>query len=324
MNINCYYEYIPVNENIRWAWTYNFSKMPDFLQERYPEHKFNKIHRWSGNMGHKNPWDGIEPYDKNKHPIISDTIFIIENEDTKKYFVISTWDKCYWELHIWSDLKEKCVEIFTPFGMQLNDWTYELAPMDYTPINLPLNILHEEHLIDELYYDNLEKNNRIIPEKLFFQSLGAYGFREHIYLKDPRFDFHNAYSPDIREWLTKLSRYKINIDINCAAEVSNRTGEILGLGCVLLRPEIRHQFHNPLIPNYHYVAVEHDYFNGGPIDDFYASLADAYINTFNKIKDDKDYLDFISKNGREYFDKYIRREKWINDLLNLIDLNKLS
>jgi hypothetical protein len=323
MKINCYYEFMPSTESTRCAWHVNFNNLPDNLKKKYPNYEFNKIQRWSGTMGHMNPFDGVQPFDKLKHSIITDTIFIIENDENKKYFVISTWDKTYWDVYCWSDLKEKCVDIFSIAGMHLNDVTYKIAPLKYTPLNLQLNIVNEEKIIDELYYENLKEDKRIIPEKLFFQSLGAYLFRNHI-SKDDRFDFVNATTPNIRDWLKKLNQFKINIDINCVAEPSNRIGEILGLGSVLLRPKLKHEFHNPLIPNFHYVAVEHEDYSDDEILKNYNLLADAYISTFNKIKNDDEYLRYISANGRDYFDKYLRNEKWVETLLNLIDIDKLK
>jgi hypothetical protein len=307
----------------RAAWYVHFNNLPDILKKKYPNYEFNKINRWSGDLGHKHPFKGGEPFDKFKHSLITDTIFIIENDENKKYFVISTWDKTYYDVRDWHDLKEKCVDIFSVAGMQLNDFSFELAPMKYTPLNLNLNILGEDKIIDELYYENLENDKRIIPEKLFFQSLGSYLFRDYI-SRDDRFDFVDRGTPDIRDWLKKLNQFKINIDINCVAEPSNRNGEILGLGSVLLRPKLKHQFHNPLIPNYHYVAVEDERYCDDEILTNFNLLADAYISTFNKIKHDDEYLKYISANGRDYFDKYLRPEKWLDTLINLIDIDKLK
>jgi hypothetical protein len=333
MKINIYYEFPHPNTLLeggtKSSWVHNLSNLSDMLIEKYPNINFEKKQRWSGAMGNLNPWDGTEPFDKNKHATISDTILIIENDENKKYFVISIWDKGYYELNSWSDLKEKCVEIFAICGMHLDDRTYKLSPMKYTPLNFPPNIFGEEKIIDELYYENLKNNKRIIPEKLFFQSLVPYLFREYIHNHDNRFDSVIGYNSEIREWLNKLSRYKINIDINCVGEPSGRGVEILGLGSVLLRPKLSHQFQNPLIPNYHYIEVEHEFYD--PIihgDDinvkYYKSLADAYIDTFEKVKGNNDLINFISKNGREYYENYCITEKWLNTTLGLIDLNKLK
>lgn len=322
MKINLYYEFphhsTLLGGEIKSSWVHNLSNLSDMLIEKYPNIEFEKKYRWSGTMRNLNPWDGIEPFDKNKHATVSDTIFIIENDENKKYFVISLWDKGYYELMAWSDFEEKCMEVFAICGMHLNDFTYELSPMKYTPLNFPPNIFGEEKIIDELYYENLKIDNRVIPDKPFFQSLVPYLFREYIHKNDNRFNSVIGFDSNIRDWLNKLSKYKINIDINCVGEPSGRMVEILGLGCALLRPRLRHQFKNPLIPNYHYVEVECE--NLGD----YKLLADAYIDKFEKIKNDTDLLNFISKNGREYYENYCVTEKWLKDTFNSINLDKLK
>ena len=62
-----------------------------------------------------------------------------------------------------------------------------------------------------------------------------------------------------------------------------------GLGNVLIRPKLRVKFHNELIPDYHYVSID--------VTDFsdYETLANATFDRFEKIKSDKDYLNFILK-----------------------------
>lgn len=333
MKVNLYYEFpnsgALVNGSIFVSWPVLLSKLADLLMEKYPHIQFEKINRWSGTMSSKNPWSqelGV-PFDKNIHSSISDTIFIIENEENKKYFVISLWDKGYYEMSAWSDLEEKCVEIFSHAGMHIDDVSYELSPMKYTPLNIPIILNGEEEIIDELYYDNLKNNTRIIPDKLFFQSSRPYLFREYVHLYDDRFNHVVGYDRNMRDWLVKLSKYKINIDINCVAEPSGRISQIMGLGTALLRPNLRHQFQNPLIPDYHYIEVKHDFYDPSKYESipvFYKSLADAYIDTFERVKNDEEFLRFISKNGREYWENYCVGEKWLNTTLSLINLDKLK
>jgi hypothetical protein len=332
MKINLYYEYPNaeslLNGSIYTSWPILFSKLSDILIENHPEINFEKKFRWSGNMSSKNPWTnelGI-PFDKNTHSSISDTILIIENEENGKYFVITIWDKSYYELNMWSDFKERCVEIFTYMGMHLDDYTYKLSDMEYTPINIPLILNGEEDIINNLYYENLKNDTRIIPEKLFFQSSRPYLFRDYIHHHDNRFNSVIDYDRNAKNWLSKLSKYKINIDINCVAEPSGRLSQILGLGTALLRPSLRHRFQNPLIPNYHYIEVNHDFYDSlkhGEISSYYKSLADAYIDTFEKVKNDEELIRYVSKNGRDYWENYCVSNKWLENTISLINLGKL-
>jgi hypothetical protein len=332
MKINLYYEFpnssALTNGSIYVSWPILFSKLSDILIEKHPEINFEKKFRWSGDMSSKNPWSTelSVPFDKNTHSSISDTIFIIENEENKKYFVISLWDKGYYEISVWSDLEEKCVEIFSHAGMHISDYSYELSPLKYTPLNMPVILNGEEEIINELYHQNLKNDTRIIPDKLFFQSSRPYLFREYIHYNDNRFNSVIGYDRNMRDWLMKLSQYKINMDINCVAEPSGRISQILGLGMVLVRPNLRHQFQNPLIPDYHYVEVKHDFYDPTKyetINSFYKSLSDAYIDTFERVKNDEEFLRYVSKNGREYWENYCVSSNWLKTTVSLINLDKL-
>ena len=333
MKINLYYEFpnddALINGSIQANWVHNFVKISNRLIEKYPHIEFEKKFRWSGNMSSKNPWSpdlGV-PFDKNTHASISDTIFIIENDENKKYFVITMWDKGYYELSSWSDLEEKCVEVFAHAGMHIDDLTYKISDMRYTPLNMPTIMHGEEIIINDLYYDNLKQDKRIIPEKLFFQTGRLYLFREYVYNNDKRFNLVVGYDRDMKTWLNKISQNKINIDINCVAEPSGRISQILGLGTALMRPRLNHRFHNDLIPNHHYILVEHENYDNeihGDIMTYYESLSNAYIQTFEKVKNDYEFIEFISRNGREYWENYCLPEKWVETTLGLINLEKLK
>jgi hypothetical protein len=219
------------------------------------------------------------------------------------------------------------VEIFAHAGMHLDDFSYRLSPMKYTPIDMPVIINNEEEVINKLYYENLKNNTRIIPDKLFFQSSRPYLFREYIHNHDNRFNSVIGYDRNKEDWLIKLSKNKINIDINCVAEPSGRISQILGLGTVLIRPNTQHQFQNPLIPDYHYVEVKHDFYDPLKYENinlFYKSLADAYIDAFVRVKNDEEFLKYVSENGRNYWENYCVSDKWLKTTFSLINLNKLK
>ena len=334
MKVNLYYEFpndtALINGSIKPNWVHNFVKVANKLIEEYPEIEFKKVVRWSGNMASKNPWSrelGV-PFDKNTHASISDTIFIIENVENKKYFAITMWDKGYWEISAWSDLDENCVEVFAHAGMHIDDYTYKLSPIKYTPLNIPTIMHEEENFINEFYHNNLKENKRVIPDKLFFQTSTLYLFRKYIFENEPyRYNLNLGYDRDLHTWFNKLSQFKVNMDINCVAEPSGRISQIMGLGTALIRPKLNHKFQNDLIPNYHYILVEHDNFDAEKhhnIEKYYQSLSNAYIDTYERVKKEIDLIDFVSKNGREYWENHCLPDKWVSDTVNLIDLNKLK
>ena len=93
--------------------------------------------------------------------------------------------------------------------------------------------------------------------------------------------------------------------------------EILSLGNVLMRTKFVLKFNEPLIPDYHYIAID--------VDDYkdHKTITDKMINKYNEIKDNTELLNFIGKNAREWYLKNGSTEGCSQLLLKLIDYDKL-
>ena len=87
---------------------------------------------------------------------------------------------------------------------------------------------------------------------------------------------------------------------------------------MLLRTKFVGKFHNELIPNYHYIAID--------VDDYedHKTIADKIINKYIEIKNDTALLDFIGKNGREWYLKNGTAEANADILVKLLDFDKLK
>lgn len=314
MRINFHYEnHNPVDTH---CWSHAMDMLFYSLKLKYPEFELNKVHWWSG-LKENFDWDKDKNYDKFKNSNVSSMMLIIENVDNRNYFVVSYWDKGYYEINAWYDYEDKCLGVFSSNGMHLEDLNYTPAPINYTPTSLMTCSLPTEKVIDELYYRHLKNNIREIPNKLNFNCLVPYLFRTYLLEHDSRFQININYNNYI-EFTENLNKYSINMDINSVTEPSCRTAQILGLGSVLLRPKLKVKSHNELIGDYHYAEVECDNLSD------YKLLADAYIDKFEKIKNDKEYLDFLSKNGRKYYEENCTVESHVRIMTDLIDLNKLK
>jgi hypothetical protein len=114
------------------------------------------------------------------------------------------------------------------------------------------------------------------------------------------------------------------MSLNGAGQICFRDMEILGLGTALFRPKLSVDFHNPLIPDYHYISVDYDSIKGvQPIRKFYQLLSDLMIERWNEVKHDRDYINEVAKNGKEWFDNNVPKEKHGEILLNILNFNKL-
>jgi hypothetical protein len=315
MKINAYFEAY----GLEWCYVSIYHKLFNKLKETYPEIKFNYIDPNLVRLPKKynGPACKFGPH-----------FMILENDENKKYFVISYWDKLKdiivsnpvtnWDV-------ENQVELFTSAGVHKNDYFYAPLDCEYTPISYSTMTIDIEKKIEELYE---QKNRRIYPSKLTFRGY-LYQFRKFLE-SDDRFNMISKQTSILsqEEYMKELDKSKLNFNVNGAGEICNRDMEILGLGTALFRTKLVAKFHNELIPNYHYIAVDvddieydehkHDY-NG-----YWKQLSDKVYNRFKEIRGDRDFIDFVANNGRKWYLENGTIDANVNVIHGLLDFNKLK
>lgn len=309
MVINCYYEY-PGNE---WNIPHYFQLFFDELKKKYPEYIFNSIDTRTL------PERTSSPCSKYSHHHM-----MIQNESTKKYFLVTYWDKmnCIHEGTGWD--MENCVEIITASGTHIEDTYYTPMEEEFTPFSYLTPRSDSDNMINELC--GTDNNDRIIPDKPLFKGY-LYEFRLFLY-NDDRFNVQKTgegthfHYPD---YIKHLNQYGINMSLNGAGQICFRDMEILGLGTALFRPKLSLDFHNPLIPDYHYISVDYDSIKGvKPKNQYYSLLSDLMINRWNEVVKDRDFINEVARNGKKWFDENVPKEKHGEILINLLDFNKLT
>jgi len=291
-----------------------FQGVLDNLIKKYPQHEFEFV----DSLSLKDPKTYGGPSNQ-----YSNMFFRIQNKENDKYFLVSYWDiiKDIFEKECGSGfIIENLVELFTSIGIQEKDY-HGLdrylpcsPPIVYTPISFSHTLLRAEPIIEEL---NKKQITKFIPEIPKFRGF-CMGFRKYL-LQDRRFNIIDTRQQklSIEDYLTEINNNKINLSFNGIGGVSHRDIDILALGNVLLRPKLSVKFHNDLIPEYHYASVEVD-----DQSDF-KNLSDAFIEKYNKIKKDKDYLEFISSNGKKWYLENGSTNKNSETISNLMNLEKL-
>jgi hypothetical protein len=304
--------------------TYITNKVPKVIKDKYKDNDDININIIGWPTKHINFFDDNENKKFNKliHCGRRHAIVIIENVENKKYMVVSTWDAISQEVSFWTDFKDNCVELFTSHGMHKNPRTYDLSEIKYTPLSYVLGPVSCEKVVDFYYEKNLEKDERIIPEKLWYKATNPYGFRHYIHKNDSRFEFETG-RDTIEEFTKKMSRHKIVMDISGIGGNSIRFAQGMGLGLAVLRPKVKVLADNPVIPNYHFIEVDCDDYSNSEDYSKYKILADAYIDKFEEVKKDEEFINYISKNAREYFDKNCRFNSFFDLVHKKVDLNKL-
>jgi hypothetical protein len=311
MNINLIYEFGYTNYGYKAV----FEEYSQYCLNNIPDINFNIID--SNNLKPSMYNGNNEKYGPH--------YMMIENPNTKKYILISYWDKLtdvvYHHKATNFDI-ENCIDIITSAGC-VEDITY-FNPIDYnyTPFSYTCTIRNNEKIIEEIY-KNIE--NRVYPEMLSFRGF-LYQFREYLSY-DSRFNISDSRTPNgflsPEEYIKDIGKYHINLSLNGAGEICNRDIEILGLGSALLRLKLSTKFHNTLIPDYHYISVDHDDIESTDLDDYYKQLSDRIFQRYEQVKNDKDFIQFIANNGRKWYEENGTISANVKLLNKLINFNKL-
>lgn len=241
-------------------------------------------------------------YNGNPSGIYSAQIMTITNLDTKKYLIVSYWDRAIeltWEWNGWEP--QNRVELISSSGTK--------PEMNFTPYTyLPYSII----------FDNLSKNSKKIEDKekneLEFR---GFLYNERLSLSNiGDIKITNEKLFPVERYFDELTNNKICLSLNGAAEICNRDIEILSARSALLRPKLVLQFHNELIPNYHYISFE---MNDDPI-----ILNKIILERYNEVKDDIDFLRFISENGYQWYLDNGTVDSNVKILKEILQINKLQ
>lgn len=239
--------------------------------------------------------------DRNPSGRHSAHIMTIKNLDTKKYIIVSYWDKAIeltWDGNGWDN--QNCVEIITSSGV--HNENFKFTPFSYLTYSKTYENLSE----GRLPFIN-KKNN-----ELFFRGF-LYSERKTMSENFPN-NFSNE-KKNVNDFFNEINTSKIVLSLNGVGEICNRDIEILSTGSVLIRPKLLQKFHNELIPDIHYISVDKV---SNPILQF-----ELLNNKFNEVKNNYELLESISKNGVKWFLENGTINSNVEILKSLININKL-
>lgn len=155
-------------------------------------------------------------------------------------------------------------------------------------------------------------------DKLYFVSTTKRGDEQELQKHPLVSDRHPCQG--IHPYLSNIIKYKVGLSLPGGTyEMCHRDIEYLSIGLPMMRLEYLHQYEPELKPNFHYISIDrlphmrpHQRFDylGGP------EYRELYINRFKEVKDDKEFLKFISNNGREYYNNNISEQNRMKIVLN--------
>jgi hypothetical protein len=171
----------------------------------------------------------------------------------------------------------------------------------------------------DYYYHKRQEIKEHIDKFYFRGNLHNMGRYSAILLNEnPYFHGGEGINPDL--YFSDLINHKVGLSIPGIGEFCYRDIEYMAVGLPMMKFKYINELYYPLIPNYHYISIDridddmvHER-NGGQ------KYVDAYINRFLEVKDDKDFLNFISKNAREYYENHLHSSSRLNTIKKILDI----
>ena len=126
---------------------------------------------------------------------------------------------------------------------------------------------------------------------------------------------------DTHPYFFEAIQYKAGLSIPGVGELCYRDFEYMRIGLPMLRFDYEIPLNPWFLPNQHYISIPRlpdmtwvQEREGGQ------RMVDAYIQRFNEVKDDTEFLAMISRNAKEYYETYYSMRVRVPRMLTLMGL----
>jgi len=239
---------------------------------------------------------------------------LIENYDTQEVVVLSVSDDLtHAILHNYPKVKKILVSQFEKNKISSNLYNGQdfsrFSPWVYFPQNI--------YNYDTFY--NKRKTISNFIDKFYFRGTSLEirtilnGFNPQYFEGGLPIGGFEAYANDI-------INYKAAFSIAGRGEFCYRDIENMAMGIPIIRFEYSHEMSPALIPNFHYISTPRPSISS----EHQLSTEHSHLieKRFLEVKDDKDFLNFISKNARDYYENYIKLDKCVEHTYNLTGIEQ--
>ena len=244
--------------------------------------------------------------------------YVIENMDNGDFYVLSVADDLsYGMLSEQSNpkLKKVLISQFIEDKVKhhVGDNYDKYSPWIYFPSNLTD--------LESYYKKRLEKTE-FIDKLCFWGTTSQRPILEHF---DSSILVGPNYIGDSDKYFDNLINYSVALSIAGVGELCYRDIECMALGVPLIRFEYQTKLAEPLIPNYHYISIPYDNdipsHNGTKTDRLGGyDQAKKIEQRFKEVISDKEFLSFISKNSRKYYEDNLSSDSRVTKTLNILNL----
>ena len=169
----------------------------------------------------------------------------------------------------------------------------------------------------EVHYEKRKTMNEFV-DKMYFRGTSI-SDRPIVTLINQT--YLNGYYPigGPHQYFNDLINYKIGLSVAGRGELCYRDIEYMALGVPFIRFEYISELNPNLIPNFHYISVDRP---EELVKDRLGNVEHAKMieERFLEVKDDTEFLEFISNNGREYYNTYLNKNNNVYHTLNLLGI----
>jgi hypothetical protein len=117
-----------------------------------------------------------------------------------------------------------------------------------------------------------------------------------------------------------MINHKIALSVDGRGEFCYRDIECFAAGVPIIRFEYESVFYNNLIPNYHYISIPrpNDMVMYRVGEEHHAKMLEQ---RYYEVINDTEFLNFISKNARKYYENNCTMDVSVKNTFNLLSLN---
>lgn len=242
---------------------------------------------------------------------------IIEDLDTGEVQVLSVADDLtHAILNLQADEKVKKVFVAQFIRDKIDHHVADIFRSKYSPwIYFPSNEYDLNH-----YFD-LRKQKTDLIDRMYFR--GAESYRPILKHLNSETYYGGGSIGGFYPYADELVNYKVALSLAGRGELCYRDIENMAMGVPMLRFEYLSEMYEPLKPNFHYISVERP-------DNLKSWLkldregekehADMLTKRFLEVKDDKEFLDYVSQNAKDYYDNYLSPIASVEHTIKLLNL----
>lgn len=269
---------------------------------------------------------------KSSSPVISDVECVIENLKTGEFCIYSFCENYnHYVCHLAMD--DKCQSVILSHFNYNNRYYWlkrERKMVDMNKIKPWVYMLSQP--FDPNKYRKIRKSSEL-NDKIFFMGSGIGQGRIAIQEIKNMGYLQNHETYPFHEYLENCCKTKIaasyyqNLDryltpFDYSGEFCYRDMEYISIGVPFIRIEFKDSMYNDLIPNYHYISIPLDVAHQTYAKEGDKGVAKLFINTYNEVKDDNDFLNFISKNQINWYNENLASPNCEKLTFKLLELEK--